>query len=73
MNARRIDGEGQSTKRTAGMTERNERANEREGSSWTVLPPTRRSAVRCGDGCCGKADREGEGERDGGRSEEIDR
>lgn len=50
-NARRIDGEGQSTKRTAGMTERNERANERkerEGSSWTVLPPTRRGAAQRG-------------------------
>lgn len=30
------------TKRTAEMTEKNERANEREGSSWTVVPPPRR-------------------------------
>lgn len=46
-NARRIDGEGQSTKRTAGLTERNERANEREGSSWTVCYlQLQRGAVR---------------------------
>lgn len=72
-DARRMDGEGQSTKRTAGMTERNERANEREGSSWTVLPPTRCGAARREDGCCGEADREGEGERNGGGGEDRKR
>lgn len=38
-NARRIDDARQSTKRTAGMTERNERVNERERNGCTVLPP----------------------------------
>jgi len=62
MNARRIDGEGQSTKRTAGMTERNERANEREAAGLCYL---QRGAARCGaetDAAARRIEREKENE-----------